>query len=438
MILGLWEIILVSLITIIGIALGILVYSKNPKKKANKFFTFFTFSLLIWITSAFLSEVPKNLSFSLFLSRLTYLGVLLSATFLFYFSYYFPKEKILKKKIIFVINGIVIIFSFINLFSNLVIKEIAPTLWGFNLIFGKVYWLYIGFCFIVAFSALINFLKSFREVSHIEKLQLSYLFLGLVIFIGTSIIVNVIIRAIVGSDIYYRIGNYSGVFLITLLGTAIIRYHLFEIRVILTELLVGLMGIILLILPFLMPSINLKLLTFFIFVLFLIFARYLLKATHEEERRREEAEKLAIRERTLRKETEKLKEKAERLAKEREKLADKASVLAIREGALRESAEKLAKEWQRLAKAKDQFIVSIQHHLRTPLTSIRGYLDILLGGVFGEIKNKEIKKRLENMKKSSEILYRLIEILIDVTTLRTGKKILKLEEIDPQKLIEDV
>ena len=183
MILGLWEIILVTLLTIIGIGLGILVYSKNPRKKTNQFFTAFTFSFLVWIVSAFLSEVPNNLKYSLILSRFTYLGVLLSAFFLYHLSFHFPREKTLKKQIKYLINGVTFLLSFINIFSNFIIKNISPTPWGFDLVFGRLYFLYLFFCIILAFFALLNFFQAFKRASKIEKLQLQYLFLGLIIFL---------------------------------------------------------------------------------------------------------------------------------------------------------------------------------------------------------------------------------------------------------------
>jgi signal transduction histidine kinase len=35
---------------------------------------------------------------------------------------------------------------------------------------------------------------------------------------------------------------------------------------------------------------------------------------------------------------------------------------------------------EKLGNIKNQFLMTIQHHLRTPLTSMRGYTDLLLGG----------------------------------------------------------
>jgi len=109
-------------------------------------------------------------------------------------------------------------------------------------------------------------------------------------------------------------GNYSLVWLgpistlisLVFIALAITRYHLFEIRVILTELLVGLMGIILLVQILLAPTFTWRISTLATFLLFCVFSYYLIKATHEESKRREEAEKVAIQERALRKKTERL------------------------------------------------------------------------------------------------------------------------------------
>jgi signal transduction histidine kinase len=189
--------------------------------------------------------------------------------------------------------------------------------------------------------------------------------------------------------------------IVAILSFAIVKYHLFGIRVILTELLVGVMGLILLVLPFLMPTINLKLLTFGVFLLFLIFAHYLVKSVHEEERRREEAEMLAQKERELKNE-----------------------------------AEKLAKEWQMLAQSKDQFIISIQHHFRTPLSIFKGYLSNILEGIWGPVP-PEILNKLNNVLFSANDLTRLIESLLEVQQFKLGKGFLLISKEDISEVLKE-
>ncbi len=58
--------------------------------------------------------------------------------------------------------------------------------------------------------------------------------------------------------------------------------------------------------------------------------------------------------------------------------------------------EKKAKEeLEKIDKFKDQFLMTTQHNLRTPLTSMMGYSDLLVNGVFG----KQNKKTTEVIKK---------------------------------------
>ena len=110
----------------------------------------------------------------------------------------------------------------------------------------------------------------------------------------------------------------------------------------------------------------------------------------------------------------------------------------IKEIQRRKEAENLAQEWEKLAQAKDQLVLSLQHHLRTPLTPIKGYLERILEGAYGREENMLIKEKLIEIKKLVDTLYSIMESLIDVQELKIGKKILKLEECDIKELLEDI
>ena len=95
-------------------------------------------------------------------------------------------------------------------------------------------------------------------------------------------------------------------------------------------------------------------------------------------------------------------------------------------------------ELKRLDLAKTQFTKAATHHLRTPLTSIIGYLELILGGSYGKLENPEIQKKIISVRKSANILQGLIEDILDITLLRTGKAILNLEVIQIEEVIEDI
>jgi len=108
------------------------------------------------------------------------------------------------------------------------------------------------------------------------------------------------------------------------------------------------------------------------------------------------------------------------------------------ESAKRKEAEKLVEEWEKLTRAKDQFLLSLQHHLRTPLTPIKGYLEKILEGTYGREENPVIKEKLIEMKKLADTLYSLMESLLDIQELRMGKKVLNLEDCQIENLIEGI
>lgn len=77
-------------------------------------------------------------------------------------------------------------------------------------------------------------------------------------------------------------------------------------------------------------------------------------------------------------------------------------------------------ELQRLDDGKDEFVSMASHQLRTPLTSIKGYLSMVLEGDAGEL-NREQRKLLEEAFTSSERMVRLIGDFLNVSRLQNGK-----------------
>ncbi len=69
---------------------------------------------------------------------------------------------------------------------------------------------------------------------------------------------------------------------------------------------------------------------------------------------------------------------------------------------------------------KDEFVSMASHQLRTPLTSIKGYISMILDGDAGEI-NKDQRRLLTEAFESSERMVRLIGDFLNVSRIQTGK-----------------
>lgn len=94
---------------------------------------------------------------------------------------------------------------------------------------------------------------------------------------------------------------------------------------------------------------------------------------------------------------------------------------------LEEQVEQRTKELRKaydelkvLSKAKSEFISMASHQLRTPLTSIKGYVSMLLDGDYGEL-GKDKKQALSNVFQSSERLIKLVGELLDISKIELGK-----------------
>ncbi len=90
---------------------------------------------------------------------------------------------------------------------------------------------------------------------------------------------------------------------------------------------------------------------------------------------------------------------------------------------------------QKLDEAKDEFISMASHQLRTPLTSIKGYISMLIEGDAGQV-SAEQKELLGQVFMSSERMVRLISDFLNVSRLQTGKFVIERHPVDLALLVQ--
>lgn len=99
--------------------------------------------------------------------------------------------------------------------------------------------------------------------------------------------------------------------------------------------------------------------------------------------------------------------------------------------AIRSTAKEL-----RLAKLKSEFVSTVSHEFRTPLTSIRYLAELLHRGRVKEESKKQ--QYYESITHESERLSRLIENILDFSKIEAGMKEYEFAEIDVAELCRDV
>jgi two-component system phosphate regulon sensor histidine kinase PhoR len=93
-------------------------------------------------------------------------------------------------------------------------------------------------------------------------------------------------------------------------------------------------------------------------------------------------------------------------------------------------------ELRRLERVRTEFVANVSHELRTPLTSIRGYLETLLDGALEEPGNA--RRFLEVVHTHAGRLSRLVDDLLQLSDLETGKVALKPAPVILHAVAEDV
>lgn len=91
---------------------------------------------------------------------------------------------------------------------------------------------------------------------------------------------------------------------------------------------------------------------------------------------------------------------------------------------------------RQLDKIKDEFISMASHQLRTPLTSVKGYISMVIEGDAGKISNSQ-KQLLDEAYMSSERMVHLINDFLNVSRIQTGKFIIDKSSVDLSVLVKE-
>jgi len=101
------------------------------------------------------------------------------------------------------------------------------------------------------------------------------------------------------------------------------------------------------------------------------------------------------------------------------------------EALLRERAAR--RDAEAASRAKDEFLAIVSHELRTPLTPILGWLPMLRGGLLDE---EDRARALGSIERSAHVLNQLIDDLLDVSRIISGKMHLSVRQTDMRGIVE--
>jgi signal transduction histidine kinase len=90
-----------------------------------------------------------------------------------------------------------------------------------------------------------------------------------------------------------------------------------------------------------------------------------------------------------------------------------------------------------LDQLKSDFVSDVAHELRTPLTAIKGYVDYLLDGAAGEVTPAQ-RGFLQTVRRNAERQTRLINDLLDLARIETGRVEFHPTQLSLSEIVEEV
>jgi signal transduction histidine kinase len=351
----------------------------GSKKSINKVYSLFTLFASLWslgIAYFFISPIQN----SIFIANSYYASAaLIGASFLLFASY-FPSREVKTSKIllyVFLPLSIFVVLFYLN--HNLIIKDVfySSSLYKdviINKINYLIYGVYFVFVVILAYYRLFTSLK--KAETKDERAQLKLVIYGTAIGFIFGMMFDLFLPFL-GNYRDIWVGPLFSSFMVISIGYAISKHHMFNIKIITTEILTFIIWIFVITRIVISSNITEKLMNLGLLVVLIISGILLIRSILNEVEQRE---------------------KIETLAKQ-----------------LQDANEKL----KGLDKLKTEFLSLASHQLRSPLTAIKGYASMLSEGAFGKLDAKK-SEAVNRIYTSAQGLVNIVEDLLNISKIEQG------------------
>ena len=374
---------LINLLLIITLILnsvqGRLILFASHQNRTSRLYIFSVVSILAWTWSMIFFRLSSQEDI-LFWTKILYVTASLIASNFLCFTYLFPNnDRGLSSRKTILLFGVNIVLIGLTFFSNLIIKSAEVNRTGENHIeFGSLYIFYTAYI-------LVYFLYSFYRLyiryktsgNTLEKSQSLYLFIGYSISGNISFLTNLLLPWFHYFTLNW-LGQISTILMVLCATFAIFKHHLFNVKVIATEISIGSLWIFVLIRVILAQSNEEKVSNAILLVVTIIIGIFVIKSVIKEVDTREKIELLA------------------------------------------NDLEKANVKLKELDQQKSEFVSLASHQLRGPLTAIKGYASLILEGDFGEVP-VPIKEAVDKIFKSSQAMVILVGDYLDISRIEQGR-----------------
>jgi signal transduction histidine kinase len=377
----------------IEVVLISVVLRNNKRSATNIIFALLSVTTILWLVAAYIVHLPQLYLYAVLLARLGIFFAAPMSSLFFLLAYTIPDERLSLKP--------AALWSTIVATALMMALNISPYAFtnATRIVNGSINpapgWGLIPFAALSTFFSIFAvylLIKKFRISVGDRKDQMKVVLIGMVIML-VLIIATILVPIVIFSSGAFVI--FTPIYTLVFLGMtayAIVKYKLFDIKVIATEALTVAIWITLFANIFVANGSAAISIGVLVFVATVILGAILMQSVRREVRQREELQRL------------------------------------------NEKVQANNKELAELGHFKSELLSLASHQIRSPLAAMKGFISLIIGGAYGPVEPK-VKETLGKVQGSADELIGLINTLLDVRKVEEGKMEYQFEKIDLKEMI---
>jgi signal transduction histidine kinase len=359
---------------VVAIFSGAAVYFNASKREEGVAWMLLNLSTAIWSFGYFSMIVSDKKQVAFISDQILHYGAILIPIFYLLFILKLVRVFGVYKKVFFSIVPITLFFL-IYCGSALYVRDVFPK-GPFNFVpdAGPLYIYFTMYFFAVTVFAQAVLYEAIKNAPKEDRTRLWWVFFSSVFgFIGGGSVFFLTFNVPINPYFLPLFAFYP-----IIITVAILRYKLFNVKIISTELLSGALWIVLLFRTLLSDRLSDQIINGFVFLFTTVFGILLVQSVYREVKQREKIQKLAL------------------------------------------DLERANDKLQELDKLKSEFLSLASHQLRGPLTAIKGYASEIMEGDFGELP-KHLESPVKTIFTSCQSLTDLVEDFLIISRIEQGR-----------------
>lgn len=226
------------LITVMVFTLGLacFVFFKNPSRWVNRVFSMFSLAVAGWTAGTWAGNYFAEAQAGLRLGRLAFAMAVIMAYGLLIFLHVFPGSSRLPRSASVKAFGVLALaLTLISLTTPWIVSRLMIVDGILKVQYGPLYPLFALYILCCVGYSFLTIFRKIRVARGVERLQLKYLFAGLLVPGVLATVTNLLIPLAFGTSKYSQYGPLFSFLMIAMIAHAIIRHRLMDIRVVIRK-----------------------------------------------------------------------------------------------------------------------------------------------------------------------------------------------------------